>query len=125
MKKQNSLIYLVYYFLIWVVLPSTELGERVFAGEVSGQDFHSITESGTRLSDFQHCVNPDWNRVVSRETSRNWLSETGHWPVLFSSVFKPKFGFLKKQVHNGVFTTAPHLGAFAVFKIIFPFHYFW
>ena len=125
MKKLNSLIYLFYYVLLWVVLPSTGLGARVFAKELSHKNYHSITNRGASFSDFQHCVNPDWNRVVSREADKNWLSETGHWPVLFSAVFKPQLIFLKDYLGSQVFSNAPVIGAFTATKIIFPFHYFW
>ncbi|WP_339756585.1 hypothetical protein [Algoriphagus aquimarinus] len=125
MKKINSLIYLFYYLLLWVILPSTGLGARVFASELGDRDYYSITKGDATITDFQHCVNPDWNRVSRQEANEDWLSGTGHWPVLFSSVFKPKFGTSDAEVVNASFLSTPILGALTASRIIFPFHYFW
>ena len=125
MKKLNSLIYLLYYVLLWVVLPSTGLGTRVFASELSDQHSYSITKGDANFSDFQHCVNPDWNRISRQVSQRDWLARTGHWPALFSVVYKPDFSFFDSTVLNKYFSNTPILGAFTAVEIIFPFHYFW
>ncbi|PZX56569.1 hypothetical protein [Algoriphagus chordae] len=125
MKKLNSLIYLFYYLLLWVVLPSTGLGERVFASEFGDRDYYTVTKSDTNFSDFHHCVNPDWNRISRQGSNDDWLSNTGHWPVLFSSIFKPQFRISEGEILNISFLSTPVYGALTAAKIIFPFHYFW
>lgn len=124
-KKINSLIYLFYYLLLWVALPSTGLGERVFVDEFNERVHHTITSVEHNISDFQQAINPDWNRVNRQESQQDWLSRTGHWPVLFSSVFKPQFRISDAETLNPIFRRAPILGALTTTKIIFPFHYFW
>lgn len=123
MKNLNSLMYLFYYLLLWVVFPSSGLGEQI--SDVRVSNYFSIATGDTGFSDFQHCVNPDWNRLNRQETQQDWLSRTGHWPVLFSSLFKPQFRFSYKEILNPFFTRVPILGALTTLKIIFPFHYFW
>lgn len=125
MKKLNSLIYLFYYLLLWVVLPATGLGEQVFASEFGESKHYSFINVDAHFSDFQHCVNPDWNRITRQDSQDNLLLKTGHWPVLFSSVFKPRFRFSTEEILNTDFSNVPVLGTLTIPKIIFPFHYFW
>jgi len=125
MKKLNSLIYLIYYLLLWVVLPSTGLGERVFASECGKKTQDSITKGDASFFDFQHCINPDWNNLSAQNSGDSSLLRTGHWPVLFSSVVRPQFRFSQEEIVNPIFSKAPILGALTTSIIIFPFHYFW
>lgn len=125
MIKLNSLIYLFYYLLLWVVLPASGLGEQVFASEFGEKGHYSFTKGDALFSDFQHCVNPDWNRVSRQDSQDNLLLKTGHWPILFSSVFKPKFRFSIEEILYPGFSNAPVFGALTISIIIFPFHYFW
>tara|TARA_R110002051_G_scaffold287684_1_gene350430 strand:- start:327 stop:704 length:378 start_codon:yes stop_codon:yes gene_type:complete len=125
MKKLNSIIYLFYYVLLWVVLPSTGMGAKVYAKEISEQNSRVITNGGTTFSDFQLCINPDWNRVSRQDSQRDWLSGTGHWPLHFSSVLSPQLKLRDEEAEGSIFSSAPHFGAFTVSEIIFPFHYFW
>ncbi|WP_057939405.1 hypothetical protein [Algoriphagus resistens] len=125
MKKLNSLIYLFYHLLLWVILPTTGLGAQVLASEVGDGSHYRISKGNANFSEFQQCVIPDWNRGNSHESRQNLLSETGHWPVLFSSVYKPTVRFTSLETLNPFFSNTPVLGALTVTKIIFPFHYFW
>src|SRR5690606_32000747 len=124
-KKLNSLVYLFYHLLLWVILPTTVDGARVFASEVSYGSHYKISKGDANFSKFQQCVIPEWHRVNSQESRQNLLSETGHWPVLFSSVFKPTVRFTSLETLNPFFSNTPVLGALTATKIIFPFHYFW
>ncbi|WP_339870284.1 hypothetical protein [uncultured Algoriphagus sp.] len=124
MKKLYSLLYLIYYLLLWIVLPSTGMGAEVYASEFGDRDKYSITKGDANFSAFQPCVNPDWNSV-RHGASENLGSGTGHWPVLFSSVVYPKFGLDHDSLLDLIYTSAPLLGSLTTSKIIFPFHYFW
>ncbi|MCE7053961.1 hypothetical protein LZF95_04670 [Algoriphagus sp. AGSA1] len=125
MKKLNSLFYLSYYLLLWVVLPATGVGASVFAYDLNDRSQYSITKGEADFSDFLQGVNPDWTRLNSAETTKNLLFDTGHWPLVFSSDHRFRHSFGKEEDVNPNFSNSPFLGAFAAFKIIFPFHYFW
>ncbi|WP_192346866.1 hypothetical protein [Algoriphagus sp. Y33] len=125
MKKLNSLIHLFYHLLLWVVLPATGLGVRVVAGEAVDSSHYSVSKSDTNFSEFLHCVNPDWYSINSRESQQKMLWGTGHWPVLFSAVYKVAFRFSGNEKLSPFFSNTPVLGALTTTKIIFPFHYFW
>lgn len=124
MEKVNSLIYVLYYLLIWVVLPSTGLEERVYGSEFGDRASYSIANDDTNFTDFQFTVNPDWNKLNSQESQKNWVFGTGHWPLLFSSV-STQLGWINDSFFNPAFSTIPILGSLTNSKIIFPFHYFW
>ncbi|MDR7130318.1 hypothetical protein J2X69_002668 [Algoriphagus sp. 4150] len=125
MKKLNSLIYLFYYLLLWVVLPAAGSGDGVLTSEVIDGSHYSISKGDTGYSEFRHFVNPEWYSVNSPESRQNLLSGTGHWAVLFSSVYKPSFRFSREEVLNPFFSNTPIWGALTATKIVFPFHYFW
>ncbi|MFC5625930.1 hypothetical protein [Algoriphagus winogradskyi] len=125
MKKIISLVYLVFYFLLWVVLPSTGLGAQVYASEFGDRGNYSITKEDANFSDFQPCVNPDWNRISRQSSNENLGSGTGHWPVLFSSILDPKFGQDTNSLLDLIYSSSPFLGSLTAPIIIFPFHYFW
>lgn len=125
MIELNSNIYLFYYLLLWVVVPATSQSDSVFISEIGDRTHLSVTNSVQSVAEFQQCVNPDWNKVSSQESQQSWLSGTGHWAVLFSSIFKAKFRFSAKEILNPIFSNVPILGSLTTSKIIFPFHYFW
>lgn len=125
MKKVNSLIYLFYHLLLWVVLPSTALGEKVFAGEYSVRGSHSITKGDFNFSDFQHAVNPEWNKIGRQNSAKDWLRDTGHWLELFTFNSGKDFQVFFKESFQKKFSNLPIFGALTISKIIFPFHYFW
>ncbi|WP_439489111.1 hypothetical protein [Algoriphagus sp.] len=125
MNKLNSLVYLSYYLLLWVISPSTGLGAKVFAYDLNDRSQYSVTTGEADFSDFLQGVNTDWTKLSGSEAGTNWLVDTGHWPLHFPSIYKSLTRFSREGRINPNFSNHPVLGALTASKIIFPFHYFW
>jgi len=119
MSKSKSLIYLFYHLLIWVVLPSTAVGERVFAFDLESRSLYCIKKGEANFSEFQHFYNSGRNELVLQK------EQSGHWPVIFSCIYVPDPNTSKESLHKVINDVSPLLGALSPPKIIFPFHYFW
>jgi len=119
MRKSKSLIYLFYHLLLWVVLPSTAIGERVFAFDLVSRSFYCIKKTEANFSEFQHFYNPEGNEISLQK------EESGHWPEIFTFTYTPDLNTTLGNNLNLIYEVSPFLGALSPPQIIFPFHYFW
>nr|WP_091698374.1 hypothetical protein [Algoriphagus locisalis] len=125
MKKLNSLIFLFYYLICWVIIPSSGISEGMISHELAAKSFYSNTKTDPGITYFLHSNNADWNRGNRQVSRQDWPEGNGHWQLIFSAVTHAELGLVFSGLSRLSFSSEPIFGSLTSGEIIFPFHYFW